>query len=268
VVDSRSFLGLNRVGETLSFEMPVDLRISTGGSFLFGGAGLGACISALETVSKRNLVWATAQYLSFAKTNELVKIDVTLVVNGPQITQGRAVARVGDREILTVNAAFGDRNFEASGQFTKMPEVPTPEDVPPRQHLHDSPGTIHDSLQQRVVKGRDMSQLDGSLSDGNVVMWAHIPALIEDVDATALGILGDFVPMAIGQALGLAAGGNSLDNTIRIVKLVPTKWVLLDIYIDAIERGFGYGRVNMFAQDGTLMATASQSCKARKWNTK
>ncbi|NBY60749.1 MAG: acyl-CoA thioesterase, partial [Actinobacteria bacterium] len=65
--------------------------------------------------------------------------------------------------------------------------------------------------------------------------------MIEDVDATALGILGDFVPMAVGQALGLLAGGNSLDNTIRIVKLVPTKWVLLDIYIDAIERGFGHG---------------------------
>jgi acyl-CoA thioesterase len=40
---------------------------------------------------------------------------------------------------------------------------------------------------------------------------------------------------------------------------------LLDIYIDAIDRGFGHGRVNMFAEDGTLMATASQSCKARKW---
>jgi len=91
--------------------------------------------------------------------------------------------------------------------------------------------------------------------------------VIEDVDATALGILGDFVPMAIGQALGLAAGGNSLDNTIRIVKLVPTKWVLLDIQIDAVARGFGHGRVNMFAEDGTLMATASQSCKARKWKT-
>ena len=186
-------------------------------------------------------------------------------MNGPQITQGRAVARVGDREILTVNAALGDRNFEAAGQFAKMPQAPSPEQTPARQHIHDSPGTIHDSLQQRVVKGRSLAQLDGSLSDGNVVMWAHIPALIEDVDATALGILGDFVPMAIGQALGLAAGGNSLDNTIRIVKLVPTKWVLLDIYIDAIDRGFGHARVNMFAEDGTLMATASQSCKARKW---
>lgn len=264
-MDSRSFLGLNRVGDTSRFEMPVDIRISTGGLFLFGGAGLGACISALETVSQRNLVWATAQYLSFAKTNEVVTIDVNLAVNGPQISQGRAVARVGDREILTVNAALGDRNFESSGQFAKMPNVPEPEKTPNRQHRHDLSGTIHDSLQQRVVKGRTMEQLDGSLSDGNVVMWAHIPAMIEDVDATALGILGDFVPMAVGQALGIAAGGNSLDNTIRIVKLVPTKWVLLDIYIDAIDRGFGHGRVNMFAQDGTLMATASQSCKARKW---
>ena len=266
-MDSRSFLGLNRIGDTSRFEMPVDIRISTGGFFLFGGAGLGACISALETVSQRNLVWATAQYLSFAKTNEVVTIDVTLVVKGPQITQGRAVARVGDREILTVNAALGDRKFDSTGQFATMPKVSSPEETPARQHIRDSPGTIHESLQQRVVKGRTMEQLDGSLSDGNVVMWAHIPAMIEDVDATALGILGDFVPMAIGQALGLAAGGNSLDNTIRIVKLVPTKWVLLDIQIDAVARGFGHGRVNMFAEDGTLMATASQSCKARKWKT-
>jgi len=264
-VDSRSFLGISRIGDGSKFEMPVDLRISTSGYFLFGGAGLGACISALETVSQRNLVWATAQYLSFAKTNELVTIDVTLVVNGPQITQGRAVARVDDREILTVNASLGDRQFDAAGQFAKAPLAPLPENIPMREHRRDLAGTIHDSLQQRVVKGRTIEQLDGSLSDGNVVMWAHIPALIEDVDATALGILGDFVPMAVGQALGIGAGGNSLDNTIRIVKLVPTKWVLLDIYIDAVARGFGHGRVNMFAQDGTLMATASQSCKARKW---
>ena len=201
--------------------MAVDLRISTGGSFLFGGAGLGACISALETVSQRNLVWATAQYLSFARTNELVTLDVTLVVNGPQVSQGRAVARVGDREILTVNAALGDRNFESSGQFAKMPQAPSPDETQSRQHRHDSPGTIHDSLHQRVVKGRSLAQLDGSQSDGNVVMWAHIPALIEDVDATALGILGDFVPMAIGQALGLAAVATASTTQSALSNLCP-----------------------------------------------
>ena len=60
-------------------------------------------------------------------------------------------------------------------------------------------------------------------------------------------------------------GGNSLDNTLRIVDLVPTDWVLMDIRIHAVERGFGHGLVHMFAEDGTLLATASQSCIVRYW---
>ena len=39
-----------------------------------------------------------------------------------------------------------------------------------------------------------------------------------------------------------------------------TQWVLLDIRVHAVHRGFGHGLVHMFAEDGTLMATASQSC--------
>ena len=62
-----------------------------------------------------------------------------------------------------------------------------------------------------------------------------------------------------------SAGGNSLDNTLRIGRLVPTEWVLLDIRIHMVERGFGHGLVHMFAEDGTLMATASQSCIVRFW---
>jgi acyl-CoA thioesterase len=78
-------------------------------------------------------------------------------------------------------------------------------------------------------------------------------------------VLGDFVPMGVGQALGVRGGGNSLDNTLRVVHLVPTEWVLLDIRVHAVERGFGHGLVHMFAQDGTLLATASQSCIVRFW---
>jgi acyl-CoA thioesterase len=94
---------------------------------------------------------------------------------------------------------------------------------------------------------------------------ARIPDVIEAVDATALAVLGDFVPMAVGQALGVRGGGNSLDNTLRVVQLVPTKWVLLDIRIHGVERGFGHGLVHMFAENGTLLATASQSCIVRFW---
>jgi acyl-CoA thioesterase len=40
---------------------------------------------------------------------------------------------------------------------------------------------------------------------------------------------------------------------------------LLDIQIQGVERGFGHGTMNMFAEDGTLLATASQSVIARMW---
>ena len=40
---------------------------------------------------------------------------------------------------------------------------------------------------------------------------------------TALAIMGDYVPSGVGQALGIIGGGNSLDNTLRVIRLVPTE---------------------------------------------
>jgi acyl-CoA thioesterase len=194
-----------------------------------------------------------------------MEIDVTLAVVGHQITQARAVGHVGDREILTVNAALGERVFEHRATFTKMPDVPKPSEIASREHRHPVENTIHERLDERLVKGRELEDLNGEPNDGRTIMWARIPDVLSDVDAATLAVLGDFVPMAIGQALGVRGGGNSLDNTLRIVRLVPTKWVLLDIQIQGVERGFGHGTMNMYAEDGTLLATASQSVIARMW---
>ena len=81
----------------------------------------------------------------------------------------------------------------------------------------------------------------------------------------ALAVLGDFVPFGIGQALGLAAGGNSLDNTIRVARLEPTDWVLLDIRVLAVHGGFGHGAVLLWSESGQLLAIASQSTIVRFW---
>ena len=61
----------------------------------------------------------------------------------------------------------------------------------------------------------------------------------------------------MGQALGIAGGGSSLDNTMRFGRLVPTEWVLLDMHIQLAQRGFGHGSVNLFAEDGTLLAVGA-----------
>jgi acyl-CoA thioesterase II len=268
-MDSRTFLGLEPTHNPFRWKLPVTDGISTTGNFLFGGSGLAAAISAMEGTSGRGCVWATAQYLSYAKPGEVVDIDVTIAVDGHQITQARAVCHVADREILTVNAALGDRPLEQSGQWEQMPTgIPSPDECPTRPHNSDWSGTINDRLEQRLVKGRSFEGLDGSEpGDGQTLLWARLPDVITGVDATSLAVLGDFVPMGIGQALGARAGGNSLDNTLRVCRIVPTHWVLMDIRVHAVERGFGHGLVHMFAQDvnGTLMATASQSVIVRFW---
>src|SRR5262245_57416708 len=102
-MDARTFLGLEQSHNPFRWALPVRRHVCSSVGFLFGGCGLAAAISALEGTSGRPLVWATGQYLSFAKPDEVLDIDVTLAVEGHQITQARAVGRVGNREILTVN---------------------------------------------------------------------------------------------------------------------------------------------------------------------
>ena len=274
-MDSRTFLGLEATHNRFRWKLPVTPGISTTGGFLFGGSGLGlsisrklaGLISAMEGTSGRQCVWATAQYLSYAKPGEAVDIDVTIAVEGHQITQARAVCHVADREILTVNAALGERPMDLAGQWETMPaDIPAPLDCPPRPHHSDWAGTISERLEQRMVKGRAWDDLEGEQSDGQYVLWARIPDVITGMDATTMAVLGDFVPSGVGQALGVRGGGNSLDNTLRVCRMVPTEWVLMDIRVHAVERGFGHGLVHMFAEDGTLLATASQSVIVRLWN--
>ena len=74
-----------------------------------------------------------------------------------------------------------------------------------------------------------------------------------DVDATK-----------VGQDLSKAifAGQN---NTIRFARIAATEWLLAEIQIEAVHNGVVHGSMHLFAQDGTLMALASQSMILRLW---
>lgn len=266
-MDSRGFLGLVDGGDGQHWSMKVTPELCAAGEFLFGGCGLAAAVAAMEDATGRTAIWATAQYLAYARPGELLDIDVTMAVTGHQMSQARAICRVGEREILTVNAALGHRPFPVSGQFEHMPAAPPPYECPPRPMRFEPAGTIAGRMEQRAVTFRSFDQLDGLANDGHTVMWMRLPDVIQGVDASALAVLGDFVPLGIGQALGIRGSGNSLDNTLRVVDLVPTDWVLLDIRIHGVARGFGHGTVNMFAEDGTLLAVASQSSIVRMWRS-
>jgi acyl-CoA thioesterase II len=265
-VDARDWLGLQPTHNPVRWVLPVTPGICTGHRFLFGGCGLGAAISALEGSAGRPLVWATAQYLSFAHPPEMMDIDVTLAAAGRHVTQARAVGKVGEREIITVNAALGERDMEAGGQWAQRPDVPAPDECPRRFNRFEGvDDSIMDRVEVRLAAARPLGELPGpGMPHGRSALWARLPDVLE-ISPAALAILGDYVPFGIGQALGELAGGNSLDNTLRVVRLVPTEWVLLDIRVHGVHHGFGHGVVHLWAEDGTLLATASQSTIVRFW---
>ena len=262
-MDARTFLGLESTHNPHRWYLPVVPGVSTSAPFLFGGCGLGAAIEAMERTTERPVIWATGQYLSYAHPPEILDIDVIIGAHGHRITQARAVGHVGDREILTVNAALGTRPAEDEGFWPRPPAVPAPAECAPRTWRMPGEDSLFTRIDVRVASARNWDDLDGTpTADGRSALWARIPDLSE-MSAGALAILGDHVPYGISQALGIMGGGNSLDNTLRVVRLAPTEWVLLDIRIDAVADGFGSGTVLLWSEDGHLLATASQSTIVR-----
>jgi acyl-CoA thioesterase len=234
-----------------------------GKMFMFGGVGLGSAVAAMERTCQRPVVWATAQYLSYANPPSVVDLDVWTPVSGKYNTQARVVGHVDDREIFTVNAALGERPSDLSRQWVEMPDAPKPQDCEPAEHWRGSGRGLHSRIEVRVAKGRYGMDRNGQAEpDGRSLLWIR-PREGFVVDAPMLAIMADFVPSGVGNALGKNAGGNSLDNTIRIRRIVPTEWVLCDIRIHGVHGGFAHGDMHLFAEDGELMAMASQSLIVR-----
>ena len=233
------FLDLRATHNSHRWYLPVTPEVTVGPAgkeFLFGGAGMSAAVRAMEATCQRPVIWATAQYLSFARAGAIVDFDVREVTVGNTISQVRVAAHIGDQEILTVNAALGRREGP-SDQWRKAPAVPPPEACDPVSHWRGVEDGIHARFDTRVAAGR------------------------EGLTATAelLAVVADFVPQATTHAVGYNAGGNSLDNTVRFGHITATDWILCDIRIEAIERGVTHGSIHMFSPDGVLMATCSQS---------
>lgn len=239
----------------LRWVLPVNKGLCVGPPerrFLFGGVGLAAAVSALERSTDRPLVWATAQYLSYANPGAMLDIDVQTPVAGNNISQARVVGHVGEREIFTVNAALGKRDVFQAEQFAVMPSVPGPQDCDPVELPHRDPEGLHGRFEHRGIPrspGED---------EGRSKQWIRLQASAE-MSAGLLAVIADYVPAGTRSALNQPAGANSLDNTLRVIDIRPADWVLCDTQIFAVANGFVHGRMHIFSADGHLLATASQS---------
>lgn len=243
----------------LRFFLPVEQKICVGPAesrFLMGGIGLASAVDAIERATDRPLIWATAQYLSYVPPGAVMDIDVRAPVMGKTTSQARAVAHVGEKEILTVNAALGTKPDQPSVQHAHMPDVTGPDASEPIEHDHvdgddlsmhwDARAVIDPENAARGIARKWMRSVDG------------VP-----VSSGLLAIVGDYVLGAVGPAMGRETRCNSLDNTLRVHTTKASDWLLCDIHITGVAQGFCHGSMNIFAEDGTLLAVASQSGTVR-----
>ena len=239
----------------------------TGNAFMFGGVGLGAAVSAAQQATGRNIVWANAQFVSYARIGDTLDLSIEVLSGGRNISQVRVLGTAAGKPVVSVSAALGDRADQPADQWLTPPDdIARPDECEARQlwPVQDNSAALMGRLEARVARGQSNADPFGGRrsADGRLVFWIRN---LENapVDAAMLAVFGDFVPSGIGHAMGRRGGGNSLDNTLRVVSLAPTDWVLCDVRISATARGFAHGSIYMFAEDGTLMATGSQSVITR-----
>ncbi len=261
VVDAAEFLDIRQVSDD-TWRFRVTERLMTPGQFLFGGCGLASAVVALEAASARPTVYAAAHYLSFAPLGAEVDVKVDLAVIGKRVTQARATAYVGDREILTVNAALGTGELSAPTPWLTMPDVRGPEESPPRVMPRRVDENVFDHLETRIARGRPFDELDGTPGSPVSALWVRMSDHLTPSAAT-LAIFGDFVAGGTIHPLGRHTVGRSLDNTLRVATLLPTDWVLVEIHMHALAGGFAQGTGYLWSRDGTLLGTASQSMSSK-----
>lgn len=261
-ISSTEFLKLSHPIDTHRWQLPITADLCGGRNSLFGGAGLAAGIVALEQATDKPVIWATGQYLSLIQQPVTLDLEVILPAVGRNVSQGRVVGHLDDKEIITIIGAVGSREQAISGTWLSCPQAPSPDDCEPLSRQQDHV-TMHSNVDIRLAKGMFGFSGDGQASgDGSSLLWARMPKV--EHDAGALAIIADYMPSVLGNAFGRVMHCTSLDNTIRFANREPTDWVLCDNRMEFVGNGFGYGTMHMWSQSGNLLATASQSIIVRE----
>jgi acyl-CoA thioesterase len=241
--------------------LPLQDHLCTGpldAPFLFGGSGLAACVAAIQAVDSRPLIWATAQYVAYARPGEVLELDVAETARGRQTVQAQVTARVGERVVIMAQGALGERPGEATRQLVARSPAPAPEDCP--TVVQRNPHGVHAQFEFRLVRGRFPSHdvVFDRPGDGRLCVWVR-PRRKLTLDAPLLAIVADYVSEALSDATGRHVHASSIDNTLRLGPIEPSEWLLCEIAIEALHSGVAHGQMRIYSQTGLLMALASTS---------
>jgi acyl-CoA thioesterase II len=254
------FISLDQTADPCVFAFQVGPQHCVGPEgqpFLFGGATMGAGVSALEAACGRPLAWASAQYFGPARPGHSVTLSVSIRQRGQGITMAEAAVSSSGGLVARIVAALGTGREHGNRHWRRAPSVLQPEDLQETRHWRSHAG-LHSHMEVRAAHGRyGRDRIGDPTPDGRLIFW--IRPRSARIDKPYLAVVADFVPTGIGNALGTHSGGRSLDNNLRFVAPVETDWVLAEVAINAVENGLVHGEIALFSRDGVLMALGSQT---------
>ena len=230
--------------------------------FMYGGVGFAAAIEALERTTRTAGRLGDGPHLS-SRPPSVLDLDVRVFTRPPHDAGAHLGPCPGSRDHHRFRRAGRAAGGAAriNGPTCRTSRVP--EDCE-RVQIWPTMATISTGAWNcGMPKGRCAATERRRRTDP----WRSGRALVEEYEITPsmLAIFADYVPSAIGPALGQDnSSSSSLDNTLRIRQVVPTRWVFCDITVTGLHAGFAHGDMRLFAETGELMATASQSMVVRR----
>ncbi len=215
--------------------------------FYMGGAAMATHIDVLERYFDKPLYWATTHFLNHGMLGEDMQINVEAVSGGRSVVQAMLEMKRGDTVLHRTLAALGAREGEPDRAFVSMPEVAPPDKCPEKTpDLFANDKNLIGRFERKTAFEDPVA--------GTEHMWirAHFEPTI---DAAYLALVSDFFLGAHERT----RRGTSLDNTFRLINTKPTEWILMVTQMSSFTRGAAQGNAHLFAEDGTLLATSSQT---------
>lgn len=249
-----AFFGLVDIDGGVRFT--VEMALARPDRRLFGGTAIGVALAAIERGTGREALWATAQLVGTAPVGAVVDCAIDELARGFRTSQVRVTATVdGSVVFVALGAAADLKEPERAivGEGAKMPVTPPPEEC---RTVFTAPGVEvtgwHSGLDMRLAAE------DVGGEPGHLCLWMR---MVDGQPWTParLAFVADMVPVSVCRTAGVTGAGTSLDNTLRVGRLVDSEWVLLDLLPHVAWGGYGTGTGLMWAQDGTLVAVASQT---------
>lgn len=229
---------------------------------LYGGTGLALSVLALGAAARRDVLWATTQFVSSPQMGSRIDWTTEVLAEGRRATQLRLTATVDGVIAFTALGSAGVAADDGlTGQYRAAPPASAPEGSPPWMSPGASSGGVLSSDSwTKLIDLREAVLQDPA--PNQTALWARRR---DGRPFTPVGIafVADFVPVAVARSAGKLGAGSSLDNSMRFRPGSSGEWVLIEVVGDFASGGFGHGTVRAWGQDGELLGTGSQSASMR-----